>query len=151
MNVTRGQNYNDFAFRIGNDGNTTPNKMRTIVDCFKKDSDIKEPFDLLLWDEANAFKEIIPPKSTSDIAPLNIISHCRVPFDDFTRVVQNSEHIYFVGEIRYLDGVDKVHERVTEFAKELALDTQTLDPGYGSRAAVYNRGQHNCADDDCPK
>jgi hypothetical protein len=57
------------------------------------------------------------------------IAHCRMPLDDFTRVVQNSEHIYFGSEIRCFDGVDKTHERVTEFAKESSLILKPSIPG----------------------
>ncbi len=151
MSVTRGPDYNDFAFKIGNDGNTTPVKPRLIVDCVKRDKEVSEPFDLLIWDESASYQEVIPPKTTIEVAPINIRPHCQIPFADFDNVARGGEHIYFLGEIRYVDSIDHTRPRITQFAKELILDTAMPSPGFGSVISAYSRGQHNCVDRDCPK
>ncbi len=144
-----GAGYYDLSFKIGNDGNTATAGLTLIVDCVKRDVAEQEPFDLLIRAESNVFRDVIPPKGETEVFP-KLRTRCRVLQGDLEKVAFGTQHIYLLGEAKYRDTVGSEKLHITQFAKELTVDIAT----YGVQrpiASAFTRGQHNCADDDCPK
>lgn len=133
--------YNDYTFKIGNDGNSTTRGLSIVVDCVWSDKSNGEPFDLLVPNKNNSLPNLIPPKAEVSIPGPG--SDCRIPLKEATAIVNGSKHFYFLGKITYRDGIDPIDIHTTEFAEELVIDN-------GVSHAV-SRGRHNCADNDCPK
>jgi hypothetical protein len=92
---------------------------------------------------------LIPPKQEVEVAA-PIRPNCRITFAEMQSVADGPMHFYFLGEARYRDGIDKITEHVTQYAKELVLDL-TTDGRQSPIASAISRGRHNCADKDCPE
>jgi hypothetical protein len=136
----------DITFKIGNDGNTATGGLRIILNCIRQGLPAEEPFDFLKWNDRETFRDIIPPKSEIDIAP-NVRANCHFSFDEVGSIRDGILHAYLLGEARYADIITR-KPRVTEFAKELTAEIGAI-PGNAIISAI-SRGQHNCADEDCP-
>ena len=66
------------------------------------------------------------------------------------KIVDGSEHFYFIGEAAYKDTFNAKETHLTQTARELTVDIYTKGP-QSPIVSAFSRGQHNCADNDCPK
>jgi hypothetical protein len=94
------------------------------------------------------------------IAPhQRVTTYCTYPLDHIRQVRDGHGHAYIIGDIAYKDRLDEGAQHRTQFSFELIdiniFDPPTIPNNNAITPAVFlsfqPRGQHNCADEDCPK
>jgi hypothetical protein len=126
---------------LTNSGNTGT-QFEVLVACPKSVAldDQKEPFVHFKWDEAAAVRELVGPKQTVEI------NGCDINGGDIDSITLGNVHQYILGEVRY----DGPVARRTQIDREITV--YSFDGAESKiNAGTVPRGQHNCADDHCPK
>lgn len=69
---------------------------------------------------------------------------CEIPIDVIDAAKKSLRRVFYLVEVKYLDGFNLSQERITQMSRELRFDK------WGSRSLGFTPS-HNCSDDDCPK
>jgi hypothetical protein len=98
---------------------------------------IKDPFPLAKW-QAAEFGNIVGPKGSF------VIQGCEIPIGVINEARKSLQDIFYVVEIRYIDGFEFNKFRVTQMSRALRFDQ------WGGMSLGFI-GSHNCSDEDCPE
>jgi hypothetical protein len=146
------------AFLINN-GNTPTKHLQFIYRCVPSADELPEPWSL--------FRQT---KEQFEHLPVFIGAHgtvptgCSFPWDQIQQIANKKLFGYVMADIIYFDRLDPGERHRTQMAlfmsevniivpKKIKMpngDEVIADPNYGFEAAFEGRGQHNCADEECP-
>ena len=98
---------------------------------------IKDPFPIAKWHAAE-FGNIVGPKGTF------VLQGCEIPIGIVNDAKKSIQDVFYVAEIRYIDGFELDKLRVTQMSRILRFDQ------WGGMSLGFI-GPHNCSDEDCPK
>lgn len=148
VDITIGRDNYTYDIKLGNDGNLPAKVLKVSVECIERAVALDEPFSQSLLKTLKVVPDQISAKGETELTPIPR-SDCEFPIAETAKVIAGTEHIYFIGQAIYLDGIDpKPH--LMQVAKELVIDTKSFGLQKPIASAI-SVGRHNCADDDCPK
>lgn len=137
-----------------NSGNTATKNLKFLIRCAPSTDALPEPWVLLYREKIETLPQIIAPHQTARVI-------CGFPLDQIEAVKAGKLHAYLMGEITYFDRLDDYTLHRTQFDWEIIdviFTDEKIDPV--TKAVIVperidlnaqGRGQHNCADEDCPK
>jgi hypothetical protein len=131
-----------------NSGNTATRDLTLFVRCAPSADAMPEPWVLLYREKFERVPQIIGPHQT-------VMGYCNFPLSQLQQMKEGKLRGYLMGEIIYRDRLEDGVFHNTQFAWEI-IDVNIIETP--QNAAFPNvslnfqsRGQHNCADEDCPK
>jgi hypothetical protein len=127
-----------------NAGNMPARRIAIQYDCpdAPMSDQITDPFPLAKWKNAEVGNVIGPKNQFSLLAcniPIATVKAAKWSEDGKQPVRQ----IFYVAQVKYLDGFDLDEPRITQMSRKLIFDQQ------GNYSLGFT-GPHNCSDDDCP-
>jgi hypothetical protein len=137
-----------------NGGNTATKGLTTTIHCAPSVEAPPEPWVLLYRDKVEQTPEVIGPHQTVKV-------YCGFTLDQLRQIRDGKLYGYLIGESVYQDRLDDRVTHRTQFSWEVT-DINIEDPPPNFVAIQPNaapnvrmnfvpRGQHNCADEECPK
>jgi hypothetical protein len=137
-----------------NGGNTATKGLTTTIRCVPSVEALPEPCVLLYREKVKRTPEVIGPHQSVRV-------YCGFPIDQLRQIRDGKLYGYLMGESVYRDRLDDSVTHRTQFSWEVT-DINIEDPPPDVFAIPPNaapkvqmnfvpRGQHNCADEECPK
>lgn len=138
-------------FSITNAGNTPTKHLRMMISCqtIQHETQLKDAFDLLKWDDWKVIERSIGAKQTVTLS----IDECN--FKGMTALLDKQMRVvraFLLGEIDYEDWAAPGHPHRTRFAHEMVVTSAGKEPDFqGFGAETMPVGRNNCTDEDCPE
>jgi hypothetical protein len=153
-----------FPVALTNSGNTATSDLSLLVRCADSGDPLPEPWVLLNQGSQEKVPQIIGPRQT-------VRSYCTFSLDKLNQIKDGKLHGYLMGEIAYKDRLASSTLHRTQLSWELLninINEPVLPPSPQSGATpagqvpagtdtlpnvwlnLVPKGQHNCADEDCP-
>jgi hypothetical protein len=129
-----------------NSGETAAMPLKVVVDCpfiMVSPQVPTDPYSLFKWEDKKAISYAIGPKQSVTIGPC-----IELKPDDALNVGMRIRRQYILADVIYQDVIDPSIRHETQFAHEMII----LNPSFTDFSATSRpAGQHNCADEACPK
>jgi hypothetical protein len=139
-------------FSLTNSGNTPTKALQIMLHCQLVGPPfgqaIKDPFDLLKWDDAVVIHRSIGAHHTIGVSG----DRCDFKNSD---VLLNAQMtivpVFLIGDVKYEDWIKPGITHRTQFAHRLIVHEVGTMPGFeGMGVTTEPIGKHNCTDEDCP-
>ena len=138
-----------------NSGNTPTKNLEFFIKCAPAFENLLEPWALMQKGVIERVPQVIGPHQQA-------LARCVFTLAHMQQIKLHKAHGYLMGEICYRDSLDGATVHKTQFSWEVIdvniTDAPEKSPGVPNPdvppsvlIGLAPRGQHNCADDDCPK
>jgi hypothetical protein len=148
-----------FTGQLVNNGNTPTKQLNTFINCLPSDKELTEPWVELYTGYATPIKPI-----TQFIGPHGSVPFmCSFQFSQIREMANNKLFGYLLVDISYFDRLEPTVLRRTQASYRIYINNiaqqafAVMTPGgtvvrpIDVQTQMQPVGQHNCADEDCPK
>jgi hypothetical protein len=136
------------AFLI-NSGNTPTKRLRVTFRCVPSATELPEPWSLFNQnaEKVEHYPAFVGAHGTSPTG-------CSFSWDQIQQIVDKKLFGYLMADVSYFDRLDPTIPHRTEMdlfiSQAVIISPTATNPNYGFEALWEARGQHNCADEECP-
>lgn len=149
-----------FGGDLVNSGNTPTKNLTSFINCAKSDTELQEPWTIRLQGgpDQKPIPQFIGPHASVPVA-------CGIPFDEIEQAANGKLFEYVIIDVSYRDRLDDSVPHKTEitlFLSQVHIQQQEnfgIQPGghpvisngpVQIQTLLVARGNHNCADEECP-
>jgi len=124
---------------VSNAGNMPGRRVTIRYACpdASRSEHVSDPFSLVKWNDVEVGSVVGPKQGFS-------LQGCNVSIDKINDAKKGFRDVFYVSEVKYIDGFDLKTLRVTQVSRIFRFDQ------WGGQSVGF-AGPHNCSDEDCPK